>query len=103
MRRIWLLTIVILALPAIAAAQGSHDYHKIEAYGGFSTNHVESNLNQASFTSGGGTQTFNNLCSTATGAEIGLNSQKFFFTRRYFNGFYVSISFHVPMYVGHNA
>ena len=100
MRRIWLLTIVILALPAIAAAQGSNDYHKIEAYGGFSTNHVESNLNQASFTSGGGTQTFTNLCSTATGAEIGPNSQKFFCTRRNFNGFDGSLTFNVSRYVG---
>src|SRR5437763_2381245 len=103
MRKIWLFTIVMLALPAIAAAQTSNDYHKIEAYGGFSTNHVESNLSQASFTSGGGTQTFTNLCSTATGDEIGPNSQKFFCTRRNFNGFDGSITFNVSRYVGLKA
>src|SRR2546423_12392775 len=100
MRKIWLFTIVMLALPAIAAAQTSNDYHKIEAYGGFSTNHVESNLSQASFTSGGGTQTFTNLCSAATGQEIGPNSQKFFCTRRNFNGVEGSVTRNVSKYVG---
>lgn len=103
MRKNWLFTMVILALPAIAAAQGSNDYHKIEAYGGFSTNHVESNLNQASFTSGGATQTFTNLCSTATGDQIGPNSQRFFCTRRNFNGFDGSITLNVSRYVGLKA
>src|SRR5436309_12836864 len=103
MKKIWLFTIVILALPAIAAAQGSNDYHKIEAYGGFSTNHVESNVNQASFTSGGATQTFTNLCSAATGDQIGPNFQKFFCTRRNFNGFDGSITFNISRYVGLKA
>src|SRR5258707_10141971 len=100
MRKIWLFALLVMALPAIAAAQGSNDYHKIEAYGGFSTNHVESNLNQASFTSIGATQTVTNLCSTATGDQIGPNFQKFFCSRRNFNGFVCSITIKVSQYVG---
>src|SRR5256885_8943992 len=103
MKKHLLVTLFFLVSASMSYAQGSDDYHKIEAYGGFSTNHVESNLNQASFTSGGGTQTFTNLCSAATGAEIGPNSQKFFCTRRSFNGFDGSITFNVSKYIGFNG
>src|SRR5437588_3248111 len=103
MKKHLLVTLFFLVSASMSYAQGSDDYHKIEAYGGFSTNHVESNLNQGSFTSGGATQTFTNLCSTATGEEIGPNSQKFFCTRRNFNGFDGSITFNVSRYVGLKA
>src|SRR2546430_10834641 len=100
MKKHLLVTLFFLDSASMSYAQGSNDYHKIEAYGGFSTNHVESNLNQASFTSGGATQTFTKLCGTATGDQIGPNFQKFFCTRRNFNGFDGSIALNASKYFG---
>ena len=71
MRNLWLLSLFILASVSIAAAQKPSDYPKVEVYGGYSLGRFESNLNQASFTSSSGTETFSNLCSTATGQMIG--------------------------------
>jgi len=99
-RRLLLLAVLIFVCAPIGFAQGGNDYHKFEVYGGFSLARTESNVSSASFTSGGGTQTFTNLCSAATGAEIGPNSQKFFCTRRNFNGFDGSITFNVSRYIG---
>jgi len=98
--RLLLLAVLIFVCAPIGFAQGGNDYHKLEVYGGFSLARTESNVNSASFTSSGGTQTFTNLCSAATGAEIGPNSQKFFCTRRNFNGFDGSITFNVNKYIG---
>ncbi len=100
MKRYLLLTICIVALAATANAQGSDEYYKLEVYGGYSLGRFESNLSQASFTSGGGTQTFTDLCSVTTGQQIGPNSQKFFCTRRNFNGVEASITYNVSKYVG---
>src|SRR6266478_5085508 len=100
MRKLWLLSIFILAYASIGLAQGSDDYNKWEAYGGYSLGRFESNSTKASFTSSCGTQTFTDLCSTATGQEIGPNSQKFFCTRRNFNGFDGSVTRNVSKYVG---
>lgn len=60
---------------------------------------MQSNLTSASFTSVGGTQTFTNLCSSATGDELGPNFQPFFCQRRNFNGFDASLTY-VSKYVG---
>jgi opacity protein-like surface antigen len=100
MKRYLLLTICIVVLASTANAQGSDEYNKLEVYGGYSLGRFESNLNQASFTSGGGTQTFTDLCSAATGQQIGPNSQKFFCTRRNFNGVEGSITYNLTRYVG---
>jgi hypothetical protein len=91
---------MVLASASAALAQGSNDYHKWDIYGGYSLGRMESNVDSASFTSGGGTQTFTNLCSAATGQEIGPNSQKFFCTRRSFNGVEGSVTRNVSKYIG---
>jgi hypothetical protein len=100
MRKIWLLTILILATPAIMVAQGSNDYHKVDIYGGYSMGHFTSNIRQATFTSSGGSQVFSNLCSQATGEMLGPNSQKFFCARRNFNGFDAAVTGNVSRYIG---
>ena len=100
MKQLLLLSLLTLASATAAQAQGSGDYHKWEVYGGYSLGRMESNVSQGKFTSSGGTQTISNLCSAATGAEIGPNSQKFFCTRRNFNGFDGSITYNVSRYVG---
>ena len=100
MKRIFLLSLLILVSASAALAQGSNDYHKWDIYGGYSLGRMESNISSASFTSAGGTQTFTNLCSAATGQEIGPNSQKFFCTRRNFNGVEGSVTRNVSKYVG---
>ena len=98
MKRIWFLTMFLIALAPASFAQD--DYHKVEVYGGYSLASAESNVNSATFTSSGGTSAFTDLCSRATGEMIGLNSQKFFCTRRSFNGFDASITYNVNRYVG---
>jgi outer membrane protein with beta-barrel domain len=100
MRRYQVLTFLILFCAPATFAQSSDDYPKLEVYGGYSLARTESNLSKASFTSAGGTQTFTNLCSAATGAEIGPNSQQFFCQRRNLNGFDASITYNVSKYVG---
>ena len=100
MRRIWLLTVLILATPALAFAQGSNDYNRWDFYGGYSLGHFTSNVHEATFASPGGPQTFSGLCNPATGEMIGPNSQKFFCARRNFNGFEASITGNAGRYVG---
>jgi hypothetical protein len=100
MRRHLLLTFFILFWAPASFAQSSDDYNKLEVYGGYSLARVQSNLTSASFTSAGGTQTFTNLCSSATGDEIGPNFQPFFCQRRNFNGFDASVTYNVSKYVG---
>lgn len=100
MRKLWLSSLFIFASASVGLAQGSDDYNKLEVYGGYSLGRFESNINKASFTSSNGTQTFTDLCSTATGQEIGPNSQKFFCTRRSFNGFDGSVTYNVSRYIG---
>ncbi|HXI25519.1 MAG TPA: hypothetical protein VNG71_16760 [Pyrinomonadaceae bacterium] len=100
MKRIFLLSLLVLASASAVLAQGSNDYHKWDIYAGYSLGRMESNVDAASFTSGGGTQTFTNLCSAATGQEIGPNSQKFFCTRRNFNGVEGSVTRNLSKYVG---
>jgi len=100
MRKLCLLSLFILATASAGLAQGSGDYHKWDVYGGYSLGRFESNITKASFTSAGGTETFTDLCSAATGQQIGPNSQKFFCTRRNFNGFDGSIAYNVSKYVG---
>jgi opacity protein-like surface antigen len=103
MKRHLLSTLFILCCAAGSFAQSSDDYNKIEVYGGYSLARVTSNLSSASFTSSGGTQTFTNLCSTATGAELGPPLQHFFCERRNLNGFDGSITYNVSRYVGVKA
>lgn len=98
--RLWLIAILIATCTPVAFAQGADDYNKLEVYGGYSQGRFESNLNKASFTSGGGTQTFSDLCSTATGEELGPNSQKFFCQRRNFHGFDASVTYNLSKYIG---
>lgn len=103
MRRHLLLTFFILFCASAGFAQSSDDYNKVEVYVGYSLARVQSNLTSASFTSPGGTQTFTNLCSTATGDEIGPNFQSFFCQRRNLSGFDASITYNVSKYVGLKA
>src|SRR5438132_13426282 len=100
MRRLCLLTLFILASASVGLAQGSDDYHKWDVYGGYSLGRFKTNVNSASFTSSSGTESFSNLCSSATGDMIGANFQKFFCTRRNFNGFDASITRNISKYVG---
>ena len=101
MRKLWLLALLILAACAPASfAQGSGDYNKVEVYGGYSLGRFKTNVNSASFTSSSGTETFTNLCSSATGDMIGPNFQKFFCQRRNFNGFDASVTYNVSKYIG---
>jgi opacity protein-like surface antigen len=95
-----LLSLVILAGAAAVAGQTSSDYNKVEVYGGFSLGRLKSNIDSLSFTAGGQTQTNGNLCSTATGQQLGPNSQKFFCQTRSFNGFDASLTYNVSRYVG---
>jgi hypothetical protein len=100
MKKTLVLTIMILALPAVAAAQASNDYNKLDIYAGYSMGRFTSNVRQATFTSSGGSQTFSALCSVATGQELGPNSQKFFCARRNFNGFDAAVTGNVSRYIG---
>ena len=100
MRKLWLLSLFILATASLGLAQSSDDYNKWEVYGGYSLGRFESNITKASFTSSNGTQTFTDLCSAATGQQIGPNSQKFFCTRRNFNGLEGSITYNLSRYIG---
>src|ERR1700730_4803961 len=95
MRKLWLLSLFILVSPSVGLAQSSSDYNKVEVYGGYSLGRFESNITKGTFTSSSGTQTITDLCSTATGQQIGTNSQKFFCTRRSFNGFDGSVTYNV--------
>src|SRR5580765_388677 len=98
MKEICLLSLFMIVSASAALAQ--NDYHKWDIYGGYSLGRFETNVNGASFTSGGGTQTFSNLCSTTTGDMIGPNFQKFFCTRRNFNGVEGAVAYNVSKYVG---
>ena len=101
MRKFWFLLPLFLACPVSGLAQGTtSDYHKVEVYGGFSASQVESTITQASFTGLGSTQTFTNLCSTATGDVLGPNFQDFFCSRRNFNGFDASATYNITKYIG---
>lgn len=100
MKKTFLLLLLILVSASATLAQGSNDYNKWDIYGGYSLNRVESNLSQASFTSAGGTQTFTNLCSAATGQQIGPNSQQFFCKRRNANGLEGAVTYNISRYVG---
>jgi hypothetical protein len=95
-----LLAVLIAACAPIAFAQGTDDYNKLEVYAGYSLGRVKTNINSASFTSGGGTETFTNLCSNATGDMLGHTFQRFFCTHRSFSGFDGSITYNVSKYVG---
>ena len=100
MRKLWLLSLFILVSASVGLAQSSSDYNKVEVYGGYSLGRFESNITKGSFTSSSGTQTITDLCSTATGQQIGPNSQKFFCARRSFNGFDGSVTYNVSRYIG---
>ncbi|HEY0379462.1 MAG TPA: hypothetical protein VGC87_21270 [Pyrinomonadaceae bacterium] len=99
-----LLPLVILlaaCAPVRGLAQGADDYNKLEFYGGYSLARTESTTTSLTFVDpGGNSQTFSNLCSTATGEMLGLNSQRFFCERRNFNGFDASVTYNVTKYVG---
>jgi hypothetical protein len=97
MRQIWFLTLLVAAISPATLAQ---DYNRVEVYGGYSLGRFKTNLASASFTSGGSTQTFTNLCSSTTGDMIGSNFQKFFCERRSFNGVDASLTYNVSKYVG---
>ena len=100
MKRVCLLSLLVLATASVGLAQSTDDYHKLDLYGGYSMGRFTSNVRQATFTSSGGSQTFSALCSQATGEEIGPNSQKFFCARRNFNGFEGSVTANVSRYIG---
>jgi len=103
-RRFWLLLVLIGVCAPAGLGQQADDYHKVEAYGGYSLGRMESSTNSLSFVDpGGGLNTFSNLCSSQTGEMIGLNSQKYFCQRRNFNGFDASVTYNVTKYVGIKA
>src|SRR2546425_8237971 len=103
MRKLCLLSLFMLASASLGLAQGADDYHKWDFYAGYSLGRFKTNVNSASFTSSSGTETFSNLCSSATGDMIGANFQKFFCTRRNFNGFDGSVAYNVSKYIGIKA
>src|SRR5437016_8983819 len=92
MRKLSLLLLVVFAGASAALAQGADDYNKWDVYAGYSLGRFKTNVNSASFTSSSGTETFSNLCSSATRDMIGVNFQKFFCERRNFNGFDTSVA-----------
>jgi hypothetical protein len=98
--RLPLLLLLALALAPQCLAQAADEYRRVEVYGGYSLARVNSNVEQLAATSPGGTQTFSNLCSAATGEMLGTNSQKFFCDRRNFNGFDASVTYNVSRYFG---
>jgi Outer membrane protein beta-barrel domain len=100
MNKYFLVAVLALVCAPMARAQGASDYHRVEVYGGYSLGRFETNLKQASFTSGGNTETFTDLCSPATRDMLGANFQKFFCTRRNFNGFEGSVTYNLSKYVG---
>ena len=100
MKSCLLSTIFVLSCAAASFAQGSSDYNKWDIYGGYSLGRFETNVNSASFTSSSGTETFSNLCSSATGDMIGPNFQKFFCSRRNFNGVEGAVAYNVSKYIG---
>jgi len=100
MKRICPLLLIIFASASASLAQASNDYNKLDIYAGYSLGRFTSDVRQATFTSAGGSQTFSALCSQATGAEIGPNSQKFFCARRNFNGFDAAVTGNVSRYLG---
>src|ERR671932_2070869 len=103
MRKVLFLSLLILACAPATLAQGSDDYNKTEVYGGYSLGRFKSNVQSASFTSGGNTETFTNLCSPAFAEQNGPNFQHFFCDRRNFNGFDASITHNFSKYVGITA
>ena len=78
MRKLSLLLLVVFAGASAALAQGADDFNKWDVYAGYSLGRFKTNVNSASFTSSSGTESFSNLCSSATGDMIGPNFQKFF-------------------------
>jgi hypothetical protein len=95
-----LLAVLILTWAPQVFSQNPGDYPKVEVYAGYSQARFKTNIESATFTNPGGAQTFTNLCSAATGQEIGPNSQKFFCRYRGFNGFDGSITYNLSKYVG---
>jgi opacity protein-like surface antigen len=94
-----LLSIFFISLCASAAlAQSSDDYNKVEFYGGYSYNRVQSN---AKSSTAFGT-TFEN-CSRAATDIIGRNFQTYFCQRHSFNGFDTSITYNLNRYFGVKA
>src|SRR2546421_220937 len=76
-RRLLFLFLLAVACAPQCPAQATDEYHKVEAYGGYSLARVKSNVESFSFSSASaGSGTFTNLCSAATGDMIGTNSQK---------------------------
>ena len=93
------LFLIILASAGAALAQGSSDYHKWDVYGGYSLGRLTNNISSSSFTSNH-VETFTDFCSAAATQQLGPNSQKFFCTRRSFNGFEASVTRNVSKYIG---
>src|SRR2546423_15424607 len=86
-RRLLLLSLFVVACAVQCLAQAPDEYHKVEVYGGYSLARAKSNVESLSFLSTSArSRTFTNLCSAATGDILGTNAQKFFCTRRAFNG-----------------
>jgi Outer membrane protein beta-barrel domain len=95
-----LLAVVILSWPPLSFSQNAADHPQVEIYAGYSQARFKTNIERATFTNPGGAQTFTDLCGTATGQEIGPNSQKFFCRYRGFNGFDGSVTYNLTRYVG---
>ncbi|MEW6129077.1 MAG: hypothetical protein AB1757_18710 [Acidobacteriota bacterium] len=104
-KKIWLsilqsLTLLLVVFVIHGFGQSAGDYHKVEIFGGYSLAATKTITESVTFTSPGGSQTFSDLCSSATGEMIGGNLQKFFCDRRSFNGFDASITFNLSKYFG---
>lgn len=88
--------ISLYALPALA--QSSGDYNKVEFYGGYSYNRVQSNAKSS--TAFGTTI---EPCSSAATDILGKNFQTFFCRRHGYNGFDASITYNFNRYFGVKA
>src|SRR5947209_59982 len=104
MKKILLSTLFIILCTSIAAAQGAGDYNKVEFYGGYSLGRVESNTRgQTVAISGDGTIQLADMCSSSSTDALGPNFQKFYCTRRSFNGFDGSATYNLSKYFGIKA
>ncbi|MDQ3817611.1 MAG: outer membrane beta-barrel protein [Acidobacteriota bacterium] len=104
MRRLFLSILIVMASAPLALAQSSTDSNRLEVYGGYSLGRVESNTRgQNVLISGDGTLQLADMCSSSSTEALGQNFQKFYCTRRSFNGFDTSVAYNLSKYFGIKA
>jgi hypothetical protein len=101
MRKLFLSILLVLGSATLALAQTSGDFRKVEVYGGYSLARLESNTRgQTIAISGDGTLQLADQCSSSSTDALGPNFQKFYCTRRSFNGFDASVTYNLTKYFG---